>query len=672
MPASSGQWEVDAITRREKGGRETPLGPVLCWAVVFADIGSSIYYVPGILYGNVGNLAGLFVFMTMSVFVLLTLKYAEVTHRFPQGGGVVTVAAQAMNHWVGALGGMFILVDYFLTAAISCLSGILYLSVVIPAIVPFALMATIGTIVLLGILNWFGISASAKVSLVGATVAFLSDIALLLTVFTHLSIPQFLSLFSRMFASHALTPVTILIGFAGSFLAFSGLESISQLAPVMKTPRKKISGIALLLVVLTVGLTSPLLTMFSTLLLPENVVGDPIFSSQLVSLLGGHWGSIALQTEVAISASALLVFASNTAIIGAYYVFMALSRMQFFPAILLQRNKRRGTPHYAILLATAIPIIPLLLVNGKISLLGDMYAFGLLAAFTLTCLGLDIVRHRERKAARAARDRVDPTGELLENGNDLETRRDEANGTVALTESPAFLTELPLTIDQLKEETPPSPYAGGMMLNFWYTFKFYIGLLTTALVFTAWTTNLVAKPLATAFGGTVVVVGMSIAYFSYARHKRDEHLPVVVTHSEEYLPGSTLAVLVPDSGLNNAIIHSAFNKAEGRTVVFLYLGIGHAGRTPNMFEFHDPYYDDEQAKKIFGTAEHLAQKSRVRRLYLYRQLEPYALERVWNKVHPYDTIIAGEQASQMQGINPDRIRYEVTPEGKIAHLLKRW
>src|SRR6266851_10078736 len=163
------------------------LGPILCWAVVFADIGTSVYYVPGILWGTEGitTLAGFFVFLTMSVFVLLTLKYAEVSHRFPQGGGVVTVAAQAMNHWVGALGGMFILVDYFLTAAISCLSGILYLSVVIPAMGPFALEITIGTLVLLGILNWIGISASAKVSLVGATIAFLSDEEYLPVAVTH-------------------------------------------------------------------------------------------------------------------------------------------------------------------------------------------------------------------------------------------------------------------------------------------------------------------------------------------------------------------------------------------------------------------------------------------------------------------------------------------------------
>ncbi|HEY5003575.1 MAG TPA: hypothetical protein VII61_10510, partial [Ktedonobacteraceae bacterium] len=63
------------------------LGPILCWAVVFADIGTSVYYVPGILYQtpDIGTLAGFFVFLTMSVFVLLTLKYADVTHRFPQG-----------------------------------------------------------------------------------------------------------------------------------------------------------------------------------------------------------------------------------------------------------------------------------------------------------------------------------------------------------------------------------------------------------------------------------------------------------------------------------------------------------------------------------------------------------------------------------------------------------
>src|SRR5260370_21471939 len=235
------------------------LGPLLCWAVVFADIGTSVYYVQGILYNTEGitTLAGFFVLLTMSVFVLLTLKYAEVTQRFPQGGGVVTVAAQAINHCFGALGEMFILVVYFLTAAISCLSGMIYLSVVLPAITPIHLEITLVVLVLLGFLNWFGISESAKVSLVGAIIAFISDLAILATVFTHISFSEFIALIPQMFANHSLGPANILIGFAASFLAFSVLESISQLSPVMKTPRKTDPGIALLIVLLTIGITSP-------------------------------------------------------------------------------------------------------------------------------------------------------------------------------------------------------------------------------------------------------------------------------------------------------------------------------------------------------------------------------------------------------------------------------
>ena len=44
--------------------------------------------------------------------------------------------------------------------------GFIYFSVVVPAIGPMTLEVTIGMLVLLGILNWVGISESAKVSLV--------------------------------------------------------------------------------------------------------------------------------------------------------------------------------------------------------------------------------------------------------------------------------------------------------------------------------------------------------------------------------------------------------------------------------------------------------------------------------------------------------------------------
>jgi len=81
--------EASLRARRVIKFRGGNLGAFLCWAVVFADIGTSIYYVPGILYGNFGSRSAIFVLMALFVFVLLCVKYAEVTWRYPEGGGVV-------------------------------------------------------------------------------------------------------------------------------------------------------------------------------------------------------------------------------------------------------------------------------------------------------------------------------------------------------------------------------------------------------------------------------------------------------------------------------------------------------------------------------------------------------------------------------------------------------
>lgn len=644
------------------------LGPLLCWAVVFADIGTSVYYVPGILYQTVQGLAGFFVFLTMSVFVLLTLKYTEVTHRFPQGGGVVTVAAQALNPWFGALGGMFILVDYFLTAAISCLSGILYVSVIFPAITPYVLWMTIGILILLGLLNWVGVSESARVSLVGAVVAFASDVAILITVFTHISFGSFLALIPKMFTGHTLTFSALLVGFAGSFLAFSGLESISQLSPVMKQPHKKVAGLAMLMVILTVGLTSPLLTMLSTLLLP-GAAGNDIQSAQIISLLGGLYGGPILQTEIAISAGALLVFASNTAIIGAYHVFMALSKMEFLPSVILQRNKLRNTPHFSIALATLIPILILIAVLGNINVLGDMYAFGLLGAFSLTCVGLDIVRIREWRRSRA---------EQANAGTQIHLPHDEESQGTSYEEREGLA---PLNI-QAEAKNPTSNGHTSEALpakgpGLWFQINVILGIITTVLVITAWSTNLVTKLLATAFGGSVTLLGMGIAYLNYTRqHKKDTILVTkVLTNLDYRIPNSATAILTTTQHQNEAVIQAAIHSAEeDKPLVFLYLSTRPPRETaPQLMEIIDPYLDDAQARVYFGLAESLAVKAQLPRpTYIYLWRPQATMEQVWRTIRPYDTIVSTEDDELFKDINPDRIRYEITPNGRVAHLIKYW
>src|SRR5262249_50031235 len=119
---------------------------------------------------------------------------------------------------------------------------------------------------LLGLLNWWGIKLSATLSLVVAAVALASDLLILTAVAVNVP-SQAIGATLRELLSPSLTPVTLLTGFCGAFLAFSRLESVSQLAPAMRVPRRRTVGMALALVFVTVGITSPLLTIFSTTLL---------------------------------------------------------------------------------------------------------------------------------------------------------------------------------------------------------------------------------------------------------------------------------------------------------------------------------------------------------------------------------------------------------------------
>ena len=98
-----------------------------------------------------------------------------------------------------------------------------------------------------------------------------------------------------------------------------------------------------------------------------------------------------------LTASTLLMGAANTAIIGCYHVFLALVRLGFMPPWLAERSRRFNTPHRAIVISVVVPIAVIIVSRGQTILLGHLYAFGLLGAFTLTSVGLDRIRWQERK-----------------------------------------------------------------------------------------------------------------------------------------------------------------------------------------------------------------------------------------------------------------------------------
>lgn len=621
-PRDAAQIGVMQADRARRTGRRRvkfrggSLGPLLCWGVVFADIGTSIYYVPGILYGQYGSRSALFVLMTLFVFVLLTVKYAEVAWRYPEGGGVVTVASRAIHPFAGLLGGLLIIVDYYLTAALSALSGFFYLAAVIPGIYRLAVPLTMLALVALGLLNWLGIRESARISAVFAIAAGVGQLLVVAAVAIHLGPPGILHSFQAVARGSALTPPLLITGYAAAFLAFSGLESIAQVAPAMREPRRLVAGRAMLAVVVTMVVTSPLLTLWSTTLLGPQA--DP---NQYISLLGAQVAGPALGAAVAVSGSLLLVFASNTAIIGGYHVFVALARMGFLPRPVEDRNRWRHTPHWAILLAVAVPVGLVQLSAGNPVLLGDLYAFGLLGAFCLTCIGLDIVRWHERGARS--------------------TLRGQAG--------------------------------------------FALGVLTTVAVVVAWCVNLVSKPLATEFGGGLTVLGLILAYATYRYQQQRRPLvfplpyrpdrPIVHLLAGMRLQAAEVMVILPHAPEHaEPLVEVAAASARGRPVVFVYRGEYIPEASEELMEVVDPYLKDYPAQDAFARAERLARLRKVqdrRYIYVPGSLPRSAMADLWRQLHPRETIVVDGEQEALPPVALDRVRRDRVDGATVLHLVTR-
>ncbi len=373
------------------------LSPLLVWAVVFADIGTSVYYVPGMLRDmeGVGDLAPLFVTASMLGFLLLAWKYVEICWRNPDGGGVVTVATQAFSPRWGLIGGLLITLDYFLTAAVSSVSGIHYLASKWAVLDDHVVALAGGALLVLAFVNIIGIRESASLSFLMALCALGIDLIVIgATLFSIRDDPAAWQHLRHAFsAASDVSAKTFVIGFSGAWLAFSGLESISQLSPAMKLPIKATAKRGMWILVITILITSPVLTLFAIELLSEATKSAN--SERFISELANLGGGLPLKLAVIATASALLLFAANTAIIGSYHVFLALVELGYLPALIAKRGRRFHTPFVAILVATVFPGFIIYFTNGDLTVLGALYAFGLLGAFLLSSGGLDVVRWRE-------------------------------------------------------------------------------------------------------------------------------------------------------------------------------------------------------------------------------------------------------------------------------------
>jgi amino acid transporter/nucleotide-binding universal stress UspA family protein len=579
---------------------------LLAWAVVFCDIGTSVYYVPGILYGHVKNATPFFVLLTTGGFILLALKYIEISWRNPEGGGVVTITTKALGPLWGCLGGMLITVDYFLTTAISSVSGLQYVGSIFPAVdYHIVLLSCIG-IAVLAALNIIGIRESATVSLIMAGGAFFIDLVVIGAAFAGMTPSQWQAVLTHLGTGKGISLYELLVGFGAAWLAFSGLESISQLSPAMRLPLRRTTRFAMAAVIITMVITSPILTALSVALVPEHLKATE--SERFISELGLIVGGFGVKLSVVLTASTLLVFASNTAIIGAYHVFLALARQGFMPKILELRNRAFNTPHIAVFIATSVPVLLILITRGQIALLGDMYAFGLLGAFVFSSFSLDAIRWKLG-------------------------RRDPAFWVGVLT---TLMVVVAWGINLVEKQL--ATYFGGAVTA--------IGMITAIGVRRAWFIEILTQ--------IPFIQRLQARAYRASEGLVEEELKGLVTLAEAVevkplYPSSTLLALRDE---NPRLIQEGIMRARGKGESAIYCI--YVEEWPGLFAGNTPHVPNEQGMKTLSAALHAVRQKQI-------ELIP-----IWTVSHNAAEAIA----NAAKELDVDSVLIGATRRSAFYHMLR--
>ena len=405
---------------RKVRGFERVLDAPSLFAVAYGEIGASIYVALGIVAASALGLTPLVLAATGVVFGLVALSYAEGTAAIPETGGAETFTRRAFNDLTGFVTGWALFLDYLIVIALSALFLPHYVGAALDADVlrdsPWDIVVAVATIALIGAVRLARRSrlhrAALVVALLDLTVQALIVVLGLALVFSPETLTDGLGLAPGQHWLHDL-----LFAVPLGFLAYTGLETVANLAeearePGRTLPRSLFSAIGLV-VVLTILVAVVGVTAF-----PADAgssgLGDQWLEAPLVGIVTAFDGDLpsvvvdALQVVVGLSSALILLMAITTSISGCARLAHSMGTHGMLPRELGRLERRTLVSREVIAVITLVAIAMLLLATpfgDEASFLASMYSFGVLLAFTLAQLAVIRLRRREPDLPRPYRAR---------------------------------------------------------------------------------------------------------------------------------------------------------------------------------------------------------------------------------------------------------------------------
>ncbi len=328
---------------------------------------------------------------------LLVISYTQVIDAYPEGGGAYSVSKANLGRWPSLLAAASVVVDYVLTVAVSLAAGAASLGSVFPGLAHHLLLVSLAGLVILTVVNMFGIAESAKALMV-PTVVFIVSILATIVVGALRSHPVAQIGTAEQFpATEAVGILLLLKAFASGCSAVTGVEAISNGVPAFREPRIKTAqrteiSLGVLLGVMLIGLV--------LVIRAHNVVprgGVTVLAQVTAGAFGTGWPFYVSNIAVAL----VLGLAANTSFGGLPVLLSLLAKDHRMPHAFYLRAEK---PIYRIgIVALAIGAgLLLIAVDAKTDSLIPLFTIGVFVGFTLSQIGL--VRHWSK--ARPARWRL--------------------------------------------------------------------------------------------------------------------------------------------------------------------------------------------------------------------------------------------------------------------------
>jgi APA family basic amino acid/polyamine antiporter len=402
------------IPRDESLSRVHGVGAL--FAAAYGNVGSSIYYALGVTAAFALGLTPVAFAITGVIFMFTAATYAEATVMYPEAGGSSSFARHAFNELVSFVAAWGQMLNYVITVAISAYFVPHYLAVFWRPLHsgPGDIIVGAAVIAGLAVLNIRGSQESAKLNLVLAVADLATQVVLVGIGIVLVLSPQVLV--DNIHLGVAPTWSDFALGIAVGMIAYTGIETISNMAEEAKDAARTIPRSVMLTVVAVLGLylLIPVVALSAmpvtvdaaghyTTALGREFANDPILG--IVENLGlGDGPTEALRFYVGVLAAVILLIATNAGLIGVSRLTYSMGQHRQLPEALRQVHPRYRTPYIAILIFAAVAVATL--VPGKTDFLATMYSFGAMLSFTIAHVSVIWLRRRKSEEERPWKPRL--------------------------------------------------------------------------------------------------------------------------------------------------------------------------------------------------------------------------------------------------------------------------